>query len=237
MSSDRRPPFVVRHFGMLAWALGFLAVACVGTGLYLDSQAAERERWIGEPGAIDLLPRIDLTRDSIVGTWGLQGGVLISPEVPEGRLQLRHRVPQEYDLILLVERRSEEFRSFHLGLPVGGRQVLVTLDGFGPEPRSALEFLDGKVSSEPGSVHDEPLFALRETRRVVCSVRRGRLRVAVGATRVIDWEGDFGRLGLPEHWSVPEPGSAFVGTWKSRFAVRQISLVPLPPLPAPSTKK
>src|SRR5262249_27157828 len=85
-----------------------------------------------QAGEVDLLALVRLDENVVSGTWKKTNeGALLSPAEPEARVQIPYAPPEEYDLRVVALRKSSDFRSFHIGLVAGGRQFLVTLDGFG----------------------------------------------------------------------------------------------------------
>jgi hypothetical protein len=177
-------------------------------------------------GDVDLLSLVRLDEHVVSGTWKKTSeGALLSPAEPEARVQIPYVPPEEYDLRVVALRKSSDFRSFHIGLVAGGRQFLVSLDGFGG--RGFLEYLDAKPSEEPGSVYEG--WALKEKRplTISCSVRRSHLTVSVEGRTVIDWGGDYKRLSLPHHWRVEDEQALLLGVFKSRYEISEITLTPV----------
>jgi hypothetical protein len=61
--------------------------------------------------------------------------------------------------------------------------------------------------------------------RVVASVRRSGVKVAVDGRVIIDWKGDARRSRMnSRNRPMPRPGLS-VGTWDSRFAIHGATLV------------
>jgi hypothetical protein len=180
-----------------------------------------------KPGErVDLLSLVDVEANSVSGRWKLVNGILSTPLEPEARLEFPYAPPEEYDLKLVVVRRSNEHRSFHIGLVGQSRRFVVTIDGFGGS-ESALEFLDDKPSDEPGSVYSGWALKTRKPLAIDCSVRRKHLTVSVEGQKIIDWEADYARLSLPPHWKTPNDLALFVGSWKSRFDIQEATLTPV----------
>jgi predicted Ser/Thr protein kinase len=174
---------------------------------------------------IDLLARIRPVRDAVKGDWKIVDGALISPPVPEARIQLPYEVPDEYDLVVEAERRSTDQRSFHIGLPIGGRGVLVTLDGFGSD-RSALENLDGRANRGPGFFSAGQMFKeVGIPVTVRCAVRRTSLTVTAEGKVFLEWEGDPARLEMPAPWQGPDPKAPLLGVFRSEFRIRKVELI------------
>jgi hypothetical protein len=172
---------------------------------------------------IDLLRMLDPVMDTVSGSWRVAKNQLVCSRSPEARIQLPFAPPDEYDLKIVVERRSSDNVSFHVGLVGNRRQFLATIDGFGI-PRTAIELIDGAASEMKGTHHDIQLLKWRKRSTIVCSVRRSRLKIDVDGRTAIDWEADFGRVSLPPQWRVREDQVIFLGTWNSEFFIYEIVL-------------
>lgn len=212
----------------VATVLVLLSAVGLIAGLLKDGQdganRAPAETPIAVPGRpLDLLSLVDVDRDAVKGTWKKRRGMLITPEEPEARLEVPFKPPEEYDLRIVLQSRSAENRSFHIGLVGASQRFLVSLDGFGGG-RSALENLDGMPSDEAGTVHVGDLFSQRAPVTIVCAVRRNHLSVTLDGKPIIDWVPDYRRLSLPDHWSTPRDKYLLVGVWNSRYEIREMTL-------------
>ena len=207
----------------------------LGIGTYLTSTAFHSIQVVeitgtgkeSAGGAMDLLARVRPARDSVKGEWKLVDGALVSPATPEARIELPVEVPAEYDLVVTAERRSTDQRSFHIGLPIAGRGVLVTLDGFGTD-RCAFENLDGQPSAGPWGTYLGQVFKeVGVPVTVRCEVRRNSLTVRAGDAQILSFTGDPARLELPGHWRGIRANAPLLGAFRSEFHVRKIELIPI----------
>jgi serine/threonine protein kinase len=177
----------------------------------------------GASPGVDLLAKVDLTRDIIEGSWQQDGKALLAPREgnPPGRNRLylatSAPVPQEYDLSLTLSRREEPVKgweAFHVGLVSGNTQVTFYIYG----GKRALEFglanIDGKPASQNGSLKQVGDWPLNKPAAVTIQVRRPEqklaLRALVEGAEVWRWEGQPQRL--TPSWTAPESSRLFLGS-------------------------
>lgn len=182
----------------------------------------------------DLLGLVDASKDAVRGSWGFDGGALLTSSVQWGRLQIPCVPPAEYDLELEVERKSGG-NSLNIGLVADGRQFLVVLDGWEEGKWAGLDIVNEKPffqneTSRPGRV-----LKKGQVHRVVCSVRKDGVRVDVNAQRLLESKVAPRLYSLHESWRVPDPRALLIGSWESVFSIRKMILRPvagtLKPLP------
>ena len=201
------------------------------TGAGEPKAPASAERAPIKPAAavvssLPLLPLIDVARDSVGIEWKLADGILTSPNAPGARqLQLPYRPPAEYELSLSAERKSGQ-DALHLGLVVGGRHVLVVLDGWGGVI-SGLNLVNGKEARMNASRFAGALLPLGKPRRIDCSVRPDHLAVAVEGVKRIEWHGNSAALSVANAEGVPNPDCLYVGSFSSSFALTDLSVRPV----------
>lgn len=176
---------------------------------------------------VDLLKLIDPKRDAVVGTWTIVGEALSSPVGNEGaRVQIPYAPPEEYDLTLVVTRKSV-VDGATVGLVAGGRQFAIVLDGWDPAT-SAIDFLDGKgggtneTTSKVGRI-----FTDDKPKTIHCAVRRDRLTVTADGKIFIDWKASYSRVSLSNLWTVPDKRTLFVGFYKTPLLFSKILLTPV----------
>jgi len=77
---------------------------------YLNqSPTGPKEKTVDSPKrdkTVDLLMLIDANRDAIAGKWSSKGKTLVSPPNQLDRLQIPYIPPDEYDLLVVVERKE-----------------------------------------------------------------------------------------------------------------------------------
>ncbi|HEY2253104.1 MAG TPA: hypothetical protein VGH74_18655 [Planctomycetaceae bacterium] len=162
---------------------------------------------------------------AVGGVWRIEDTEIISPDDPVALLQFPQHPPDEYVLSLRV-RRISGYNTFAIGVPVGGRQVLVALDAH-LSTVSGLEYLDGKFVHENEATFRGNVFVSDKSADIAVTVRKDRITCAVDDVTVIDWRGDAGRLSLPETFAVPDGKAIFLATLGSTYAVSDMRLWPL----------
>jgi hypothetical protein len=162
---------------------------------------------------------------AVAGVWRIEGTEIVSPDDSVALLQLPKHPPEEYILSLRVQRISGN-NTFAIGIPIGGRQVLVALDAH-LSTISGLENLDGKFVHENEATFRGELFVPDKTADISVTVRNNRITCAFDDVTVIDWRGDVKRLSLPEAFAVPDRKALFLATLGSSYAVSEVRWSPL----------
>lgn len=162
---------------------------------------------------VDVLAQIDPKRDAVYGEWKMVDGALLAPGVPWARLQLPVLPPEEYTL------RVDEVggRDVAVGLVVGGRQVSLTLDGFGGEA-------SGLGGDRNPTVHRGNVLRDDGPNAIVCKVRPDRVEVSCNGKGVIAWHGDPRTFSLPHDAMMPDDRRLFLRSWDKPFRVTRIEL-------------
>lgn len=180
-------------------------------------------------GAIDLLSRIDVQRDSVSGEWQLEnkqltGKSMIGPTV--ARLGLPYRPAQQYDLLAIIERQADQ-GTFAIGLPVQGSQVCVVLDTGGNYDVSGLSQIKGRAANRNPTSHRSKVLPGGESIPVVCSVRRKSITVRANGNVIIDWKGDVDQLTAPDAMPLVDPQSLMLGIQGGEFLVSALKYRPV----------
>jgi hypothetical protein len=173
---------------------------------------------------VDLLARIDIDRDRVVGAWTRNDRGLRSPADKGARLQLPCLPPEEYDLRLSVT-RLDHTDCLALGLVVDGTRAQVVLDGDGGRG-SWIEVKDGAhgISANGITYFAGPVFANDRPAEVAVFVRKGRFEVRVDGYQILVWHGPPSRLFIGENWDTPDARRPFVGAWDSVFTISRIEI-------------
>ena len=176
---------------------------------------------------VNVLRQIELPRDALSGSWSKAGGaVTFGGDAEFAKLVLPGRVPQAYQLSLMVTRETGD-QIFVLGLVAGGNTTAVLLDGWGGGV-SGIDTVKGKSGSHNESTRRGFRFTNGAPTKIECTVNAGRINVTCNGQAVIDWQGDFATLTAVEGWKVPGGQSLFVGAWKpSRFRIDALTITPL----------
>jgi hypothetical protein len=111
--------------------------------------------------------------------------------------------------------------SLHVGLPVGGRQVVLILDGR-PGYYHGLNLVDGKRAYENGTTSKGRLFRPGEWLSIECVVEPDHIVASVDGRRIVGWIGSFERLSLMDRHTVPRKDVLFLGSVDSRYEFKNI---------------
>ena len=167
-------------------------------------------------GSVDLLRQIDLVKGAVQGHWTFAGAALATPVTGFARLQIPAAVPDEYDLTLIVERKSNR-KEFVVGLVRGGAQTALVIDGAGGQAT-------GFDPTGPGAYHGAVLQGGPVT--LVCKVRREGLMLTADGKRIFLERSAEAFPAVPDDWKVSDETALFVGTNSTRCLVHKMMLTP-----------
>ena len=180
----------------------------------------------GQDTAIDVLERLDVESDSVVGDWRLHDGVLISPRVEGATLELPVDVPSEYDLIVRVRRRVGD-DTFAVGLVLEGHQFIASIDSLTKAGRgSGIERIDDLLLFRNGTMKRGGLLKDGRAVEIKCEVRRGSVSVTADGRQLVSWRGNADRLSLQRAWVVRNASALFLGSWDTEHRIDRIELRP-----------
>ncbi|MBN1257570.1 MAG: hypothetical protein JXA52_07680 [Planctomycetes bacterium] len=175
---------------------------------------------------VNLLKLVDPERDSRAGVWKFSGDKLESPERRAGRIELPYVAPEEYDLMLVFERkqRIRDWNVLFIGLVGGGNRFAVLIEN-GNFKLTAIDkdgnFQDATISKVPDKDFDQPVT-------IYCSVRKNRLTVLCNNEKVIEWEADYERVSLSSRYSTfPNEGTLFLISHYTIWHFDKIYLFPV----------
>lgn len=180
----------------------------------------------GLPPGEDLLRIIDPKRDARNGSWEFQEGVLVadgSSSATLMRLDLPKKLPTEYDLTVVVERKGNAVGDFYLVLTGGGQPFGFSIDGAGGTI-SGIYNIDQKLPGEGGNPKIPPaFFKTGVTRTLTFSVRKSSLTVQAEGREIYSYTSDWKRLSVH-----PGLGGATdklcVGAFTATYRIKKLSL-------------
>ena len=174
---------------------------------------------------LDLLSLVDLEKDRVHGQWEREGGALVATaSIPASRVLIPYVPPEEYDLTVVAE-RVDGSDALVIGLASGEAQTAYELDGYVSSGHiSGFEVLDKLWANRNESARPGAVFENGRAGTVVVSVRRRRITVLVDRKQVMDWTGDFSRLGVRGDYVVPEKRALFIGAYNCRFRISRMTL-------------
>jgi hypothetical protein len=172
---------------------------------------------------VDVLRELPQEVTSVAGNWDRQGDSLLSPKQYGARIELPIKVPDEYQMVYLVEPLDEP-NALTLGQLSKGNRFLILLDfNVDGKRQSALENVSGRNVGNETTI-ERAIFERNRISQVVCTILKDRVLVDVDAVRVIDWSGKPSDLSLSEYWETPNKNLLFVGAYDCRYRIHRIML-------------
>ena len=191
--------------------------------LTADSSAATSET-AGE--AVDLLKLIDPNRNFAFGRWQREGDAIISPpNVPFARIQVPYKPPAAYELTAVVERLSGH-DSFTVGYVVGDKQPGAIIDGWGNK-MCGIATIDRRWGDDNESTVRVPNTLHTGKNTIMSRVHPGHIEVSVNDKKIIDWRGNWHRLGIDPRNPMPNREQLYLVTWMTSFRITTLELKPL----------
>ena len=177
---------------------------------------------------VDLLEKIDLSRDTVDGKWSKEKGSLVnSGDEKSCFLSIPYSLPEDFTLLATVERKSGA-RPFGLGLAIGSAACVLHLDSHGGRTCD-IALVNGIPLVKPC---EENVLAPGKQHTVACTVHKksnGEVSIAaaVDEKTVFEWRGTSGQLSLPPtHRMARTEGPRFpwLEVHGSAFAVSKLEL-------------
>ncbi len=169
-------------------------------------------------GSTDLLRTLRLKQDAVKGVWKMEHDALASPFVPNARLAVSSALPEEYDLTLVLERKSGQ-KEFVVGFVRDGVQSAFTIDGeegtaSGIELSAASAFRGRLLSANTPAV-------------VVFKVRKEGLLVTADGKKIFLQRDRRPFAVVPDEWKMPDAGKLFLGSNTGKYLVHKLILTPI----------
>lgn len=221
---------------------GYYYLQCAGL---LSGEAAQRANSrLAESGrVIDLLALAANRRATVVGNWQIGPKALVSSPEPTAQIAFPIAPPPEYDLVVEIQSvplpppsRGQGSGSqrpdpnldvgrgaFAAGLIQGRRQFLVVTD-FQIPNQGIFSFLADydKKGPDPANPTFRPMVVTRSQRAtlIVYSVKKTGLTVTANGTPIIQYNGDYTQLSMPQGWNAANQPRLFFAT---RLAIYRIT--------------
>lgn len=183
--------------------------------------------------SIDAINELDVNRDSIIGQWRIEAGQLLTPDFQRGLravLQLPVEVPVQYDLSLVVARRSDAnklYGGLNIAFPFGDSSGMLAVGTHRDVGGCFIERIDGIARHESLPTWTEGFFfELNESRTVDLNVRENAIVVFIDGVEAIRWSGDPSQIELPPGWEIPDRRSIFLGA-TGEFVIDEIQFTPI----------
>jgi phage host-nuclease inhibitor protein Gam len=174
----------------------------------------------------DLLPLIDIKRDTLRGRWERDGVSIISADPGYSSLQLPLQPPREYVLEVTVAKLAGG-NDFQIALIAGDQRCTVVLDGFAGQV-SGISAIDAKPFDQNETTIRGALLPDNQAVVVTATIRVQQISIAVGNRTVIDFKGDEKRLTLGQDETGTDKHFLFIGVQHGgRYRIDAINLKPL----------
>jgi hypothetical protein len=184
----------------------------------IESRLKELEPEKPVARTVDLLRLIDLRKHVVGGSWRVFRGTLLSSEESANRAVIPFNPPEEYDLQLVVERKTK-VHHFALGVRAQGKLNLMLFD-FLNSSKSAL-------FSEPRVQFSRSVFTNGKRTKILVAVRKASLVVTADNREIIRWTGQTKlQQSRESDWRVPDGTNFFIGSSSSAFQIHSIELTP-----------
>jgi hypothetical protein len=171
------------------------------------------------PAQVDLLHLVNPRLDHVQGIWFFEkNGRLRSPCEFQARLQIPVVPPKSYVLRITLE-RLQGTETFGIGVVVGGRQTMVTIDNSNSS-YTGLHNLDGR----PAGAKRGAFLPLHKVAQLECRVTDRAIRLTIDKQEVLKWHGDPARLSVSPDWPVPHGDWLFISAFDSEFEIRSFAL-------------
>ena len=176
--------------------------------------------------AIDLIQKVDLSRDSLTGGWTRQGTSLIGGNYRT--IYFPARVPADYQLKIRLKRTAES-GGIGIGFVMEGRQAIAGFDYY--HKFSGL-FVDGKDPRENCTTHDKVVFQNDKSSEIVMTIHPGHVHATVDGKTIIDWHGEASRLQTNSEFPAPHRETPYIRIGQATFQIDSVQMIPLKPPPA-----
>lgn len=163
---------------------------------------------------VDLLKAFN-QRNVVAGAWSGDGRKLVAPAFQHARIAFPMSAPEEYDLLMTVQRDSGD-GAFYVFLPVGDRRAMVYVDGTGQVERG--------VNGVPATVTREKCFRDSKQHQLAYHVRKTRLVMTFDGKIAVDWrDADYSAATIPDKIETPSKG-VVVGDYETGFTITRMSV-------------
>ncbi len=193
----------------------------VGAKWVSSASRANTEIKTSPSDAINLLPLIDPTKDSVHGGWSFnQAGELIVVQATPARIRIPFRPAAEYDLHIEFTRHSG-IESNAQVLVAGGRQFVFAL---GSQKNTMAYFLlfDGKFG---GSVQKEAWLVNGQRHRSLVQIRKGGVKTFLDGVPASELMTDYSSAAMPKDWEMGDPAILGIGSVSSPTTFHRIEIV------------
>jgi serine/threonine protein kinase len=189
----------------------------------------------GKPSVVDLLSLIKPETDTWLGECRRDGDtLLLGKDGRPTRLQINHKVPEEYLLVAEIERISGA-DGIQFGLVIGGQPVSLVIDCF-PAVITGLELVGDKQADDNLTTSHGRRLVNGQRHTVIIHVKSDSVLASIDGQYLLEWTGDPADLTLARYESPPNASQLWLGAAFEPIRVHSLRMKslqdaedPLPP--------
>lgn len=177
--------------------------------------------------AMDVLGTVDLTKHTVAGNWGMQGGMLgVGVQSSQARVMIPVGIRGDYDLEVKFLRTSGNDDIFVI-IPIGDRQCMVVLSGLSGSS-SGISYIDNDYFYNNVAVQKNGNILNGRVHILGISVRvkgdQASIDVGLNGAPYIRYAGALSRLSMPSYYSIPNGNCLGVGAERSVVVFQEMKL-------------
>jgi hypothetical protein len=174
--------------------------------------------------AVHLLPLVSPARDRVSGEWSESNSRLSCGSAPFSRLRLPYLPPEEYDLLVVLVRKTG-IGDINLLLTHKGTPFLRAMGAVGNSIFGFATINGAWAASNPTTRHATNCLDNGQVYTVVVQVRKDGVHAYVDGKLKSSWKTDYRDMGSDENWGLPDSRFLGLGTYESPAEFRQIDLL------------
>jgi hypothetical protein len=196
----------------------------------------------------EVLPLIDIARDTVEGEWRFRKGTLVAPDSANARIMLPCAVPPQYRVRMIVERLAGT-NGCGIGMVAGGRQLVAHCDSpYKNKRTTGLALVGGEREYENETAYEGLLLRTHHPVEIIANVTHSGVTVTIAGKEIIRFMNGYHRIQIPEELVVPDKGKLFLFADRCPCLIESVEVTALtedvnlsaPPVksasrPAPST--
>ena len=139
------------------------------------------------------------------------------------KMQLPVDVPDSYTLRARIKRIFAD-NAYVFVLVVGGRQVVLTMDGFKGNQTTGLGLVAGKKENANVTTYNGKIFPMDKVVAIEIDVTKTSVVLKADGKTIVDWKGDAADLSLPKTWAVSNSDWLALGCYMAEFETTLLAL-------------
>ena len=188
-----------------------------------DPELPPEDAW---KNAVDLLPLVNLDRDTINGQWTMKDGVLLCSQERIIRIALPYLPPAEYDVRVSFTRTSGE-DCLCVNLVHAGHPFTLMLGGWKNTVAGFETILSKRANTIQSNVKQGPILENGRRHVVIVQVRKDRLRAYLDGRLLLERKANLESLTAHSEWAIPRSDGKQLGLGgnESTFEIHQVQVL------------